>query len=101
LGCCLDGGIEFDAVGDTRGVDGEFGGGLPFWFAEAVGEDAEESVVAAAEEDVSVFSLIGTVGYDGSCYLPTLTFVPSESILGCGDDTHDEQSPTSPDPSPH
>lgn len=68
--CCLGGGdlldgcLELVAVGDAGGVDLEFGVVLPLRAAKAVAEDAEEPVVAAAEEDVAVFGLEGAVGDD-------------------------------------
>lgn len=63
-GDVLDQGLQLDAVGDAAGVDDVLGVCLPFWAAEAVAQDAEESVVAAAEEDVSVEGAEGLVWDD-------------------------------------
>ena len=41
--------------------------GGPGWFLELGAEDAEEAVVAAAQEDVAVEGFEGAVGDDGCC----------------------------------
>jgi hypothetical protein len=51
-------------VGYSRGIDSEFGVGFPFWAAETVADEAEEAVITAAEEDVSVFGFVGSVWDD-------------------------------------
>lgn len=53
----LDRGLELDAVGDARRIRAVSCVRLPLWLAEAVAEDPEEPVIAAAEEHVAVFRL--------------------------------------------
>lgn len=66
LGDGLDVALELDAVGDAVGVGLELGVVLPLGRAEAVAEDAEEAVVAAAKENVAVLGLEGLVRDNGS-----------------------------------
>lgn len=61
-GFAFDEGFEQVAVGDAGGVCGEAGVGWPGRVGEGGGEDGEEAVIAAAEEDVAVAGGEGAVG---------------------------------------
>lgn len=63
----LDGGLKLGAVRDAGSVHGVPRVRLPLGAAQAVAEDAEEPVVAAAEEHVAVFGLEGLVRHDRGC----------------------------------
>ena len=64
-GLSFDEGFEGGAVGDADAVGVEARVGGPGGFLEFGAEDAEEAVVAAAEEDVAVEGFEGAVGDDG------------------------------------
>ena len=51
-------------MGYSGGVDGEFGICFPFRTAKTIADEAEKTIGAAAEEDVSVFGLIGSIWDD-------------------------------------
>lgn len=57
--------FELDAVFDSERVRLESGVGFPVGLAQAVAQDSEEAVVAAAEEDVAVGGLECFVRDDG------------------------------------
>ena len=61
----FDEGFEGVAVGDADAVGVEARVGGPGGFLEFGADDAEEAVVAAAEEDVAVEGFEGAVGDDG------------------------------------
>jgi hypothetical protein len=61
----LDEALQFDAVGDARVVGGESLVGFPGRSVEPVAEDAEEAIVAAADQDVAVEGAETFVGDDG------------------------------------
>lgn len=63
-GLCFYQGFEGYSVSNTDAIGVETLVGLPFGFAEFVAEDAVESVVTAAEEDVAVLSLEAAVRYN-------------------------------------
>lgn len=59
--------FELCSVLDSLVVRDEFRVRLPFGLAQLVAEDAEETVVSTADEDVAVGGLEALVRDDGSC----------------------------------
>ena len=63
----FDDAVERVAVLDSKGVGDEARIRLPFGLGDFVAENAIQFVIAAADGNVGVFGLVGSVRYDGSC----------------------------------
>lgn len=96
-GDILDHAIDLGPMLDPIAVCHKTGVCLPLRKAESIGEHAEEPVVAAAEENVSVAGLVAAVGHDRCWMMLVFAKIKEVKILS----TNDVQCPIFQNPFVH